>query len=143
MYKSIIRPLFFLFDPEKIHHFTFSFIKNSFKIPNINKFKARQTVREVVHESEMSTPLPETLKKPGILSLFRIKYTEASPVNFVLKRNNDLPLLDLSENGLGFLCKEEDASLLKTGKIIAVEIDFPILEEPLIIQVEVRWMKQM
>lgn len=36
MYKSIIRPLFFLFDPEKIHHFTFSFIKNSFKIPGVS-----------------------------------------------------------------------------------------------------------
>lgn len=38
MYKSIIRPLFFLFDPEKIHHFTFSLIKLLSKIlgiPNI------------------------------------------------------------------------------------------------------------
>lgn len=29
MYKTIIRPLFFLFDPEKIHHFTFSLIRFS------------------------------------------------------------------------------------------------------------------
>lgn len=35
MYKSIIRPLFFLFDPEKIHHFTFSLIKLASKIPGI------------------------------------------------------------------------------------------------------------
>ncbi len=35
MYKTIIRPLFFLFDPEKIHHFTFSLIKFSCKIPGI------------------------------------------------------------------------------------------------------------
>lgn len=35
MYKSIIRPLFFLFDPEKIHHFTFSFIKFASKIPGV------------------------------------------------------------------------------------------------------------
>lgn len=28
MYKSIIRPLFFKFDPEDIHHFTFSLLKN-------------------------------------------------------------------------------------------------------------------
>jgi dihydroorotate dehydrogenase len=35
MYKSIIRPLFFIFDPEKIHHFTFSFIKLVSKIPGI------------------------------------------------------------------------------------------------------------
>jgi dihydroorotate dehydrogenase len=33
MYKGIIRPLFFLFDPEKIHHFTFRFIKIVCKIP--------------------------------------------------------------------------------------------------------------
>jgi len=35
MYKSSIRPLFFLFDPEKIHHFTFSLIKILSKIPGI------------------------------------------------------------------------------------------------------------
>ena len=33
MYKSLLRPLFFSFDPEKIHHFTFSFIKFTSKIP--------------------------------------------------------------------------------------------------------------
>lgn len=33
MYKLLIRPLFFLFDPEKIHHFTFSFIRTVSKIP--------------------------------------------------------------------------------------------------------------
>ncbi|UKM64759.1 quinone-dependent dihydroorotate dehydrogenase [Flavobacteriaceae bacterium GSB9] len=33
MYKSILRPLFFSFDPEKIHHFTFSLIKFTSKIP--------------------------------------------------------------------------------------------------------------
>jgi dihydroorotate dehydrogenase len=33
MYKLLLRPLFFLFDPEKIHYFTFSLIKNTSKIP--------------------------------------------------------------------------------------------------------------
>jgi dihydroorotate dehydrogenase len=33
MYKLLIRPLFFLFDPEKIHHFTFSMIRFCNKIP--------------------------------------------------------------------------------------------------------------
>ncbi|SRX55530.1 quinone-dependent dihydroorotate dehydrogenase [Aequorivita sp. CIP111184] len=32
MYKTIIRPLFFSFDPEKIHHFTFSLIRFFHKI---------------------------------------------------------------------------------------------------------------
>ena len=35
MYKFFIRPLFFLFDPEVIHHFTFSTIKLISKIPGI------------------------------------------------------------------------------------------------------------
>jgi len=35
MYKLLLRPLFFLFDPEKIHHFTFSLVKNTSKIPGM------------------------------------------------------------------------------------------------------------
>jgi dihydroorotate dehydrogenase len=35
MYKLFIRPILFLFDPEKVHHFTFSAIKIMFKIPLI------------------------------------------------------------------------------------------------------------
>ena len=33
MYKLFIRPFLFLFDPEKVHHFTFSALKNCSKIP--------------------------------------------------------------------------------------------------------------
>ncbi|MGY0407110.1 MAG: quinone-dependent dihydroorotate dehydrogenase [Polaribacter sp.] len=33
MYKLIIRPIFFLFDPEKIHYFTFSWIRTICRIP--------------------------------------------------------------------------------------------------------------
>lgn len=36
MYKILIRPLLFLFDPEKIHHFTFALIKFISKIPGIS-----------------------------------------------------------------------------------------------------------
>ncbi|MFL1013192.1 quinone-dependent dihydroorotate dehydrogenase [Flavisericum labens] len=35
MYKFLLRPLFFSFDPEKIHHVTFSLIKFTSKIPGI------------------------------------------------------------------------------------------------------------
>jgi dihydroorotate dehydrogenase len=35
MYKLLIRPVFFLFDPEKIHHFTFSLLRFINKIPLI------------------------------------------------------------------------------------------------------------
>ena len=36
MYKQIIRPIFFWFDPEKVHYFTFSFIRTVSKIPGIS-----------------------------------------------------------------------------------------------------------
>ena len=36
MYKFIVRPIFFLFDPEKIHYFTFSLIKILSKIPFVS-----------------------------------------------------------------------------------------------------------
>ncbi len=35
MYKLLVRPIFFLFDPEKIHHFTFSLVKILSKIPGV------------------------------------------------------------------------------------------------------------
>ncbi len=37
MYRLLIRPLLFFFDPEKIHHFTFSFLKFFGKIPFAKK----------------------------------------------------------------------------------------------------------
>jgi len=33
MYKAIIRPILFCFDPEKVHHFTFSLIRNISRLP--------------------------------------------------------------------------------------------------------------
>ncbi len=35
MYKILLRPIFFKFDPECVHHFTFSLIKNYCKIPGV------------------------------------------------------------------------------------------------------------
>jgi dihydroorotate dehydrogenase len=35
MYKAILRPFFFLFDPEKIHHFVFKLIRLSNAIPGV------------------------------------------------------------------------------------------------------------
>lgn len=36
MYKSVIRPLLFKFDPEKVHHFTFSILKLINRVPLIS-----------------------------------------------------------------------------------------------------------
>ena len=38
MYKSLIRKILFQFDPEKVHHFTFSILKVFFKVPLMSFF---------------------------------------------------------------------------------------------------------
>lgn len=37
MYKSLIQPILFRFDPEKVHHFTFHLLKYSNKLPFVSK----------------------------------------------------------------------------------------------------------
>ncbi|WP_417860539.1 quinone-dependent dihydroorotate dehydrogenase [Winogradskyella sediminis] len=54
MYKSIIRPVLFSFDPEKIHHFTFSLIRNLSKFPGMKPvFKALYVVEDKRLEREL------------------------------------------------------------------------------------------
>ena len=54
MYKSIIRPIFFLFDPEKVHYFTFSLVKNLCKIPGVSSlFKSLYAVENKDLEREV------------------------------------------------------------------------------------------
>src|SRR5690606_19790830 len=38
MYKSVLRPFLFKFDPEKVHYFTFGALRTLFKIPGIAAF---------------------------------------------------------------------------------------------------------
>jgi dihydroorotate dehydrogenase len=54
MYKALIRPIFFSFDPERIHHFTFSFVKSISKIPLVpNIIKSMYAVEDVSLEREL------------------------------------------------------------------------------------------
>ena len=47
MYKAIIRPILFCFDPEKVHHFTFSLIQIISKIPGMKGlFKSMYVVED-------------------------------------------------------------------------------------------------
>lgn len=47
MYKVLIRPILFNFDPEKVHYFTFSLIRNISKIPGIKTlFKSLYVVED-------------------------------------------------------------------------------------------------
>lgn len=87
MYKSILRPLFFRVDPEKIHHFTFSSLKNAFQIPGIS-FLARKTF-------QINDPRLER-KVFGL--------TFKNPVGLGAGLDKDALVIDeLSELGFGFI----------------------------------------
>ena len=54
MYKLIIRPILFSFDPEKIHHFIFNSIKVLFKIPGVKSLaKATHNFEDKSLEKEL------------------------------------------------------------------------------------------
>ena len=54
MYKLLLRPLFFAFDPEKIHHFTFSLIKFTCKIPGMaSLFRSLYVVEDAKLERKL------------------------------------------------------------------------------------------
>jgi len=54
MYKAIIRPILFWFDPEKVHHFTFSLIRTLSKLPGFKSlFKKLYLVEDKKLEREL------------------------------------------------------------------------------------------
>lgn len=54
MYKDLLRPLLFKFDPEKIHYFTFDALRSLFKIPGISVFlKTKYSIEDKLLEREV------------------------------------------------------------------------------------------
>lgn len=87
MYKLFIRPLLFCFDPEKVHYFTFSFIRFLNKIPGFSSlFKALYEVKDSRLEREV----------------FGIKFK--NPVGLAAGFDKDAKLYqELSNFGFGFI----------------------------------------
>lgn len=86
MYKSFIRPLFFNFDPEKIHHFTFSLIRFSHKIGFGSIFRSIYKIENPKLERE----------------LFGLKFP--NPVGLAAGFDKDAKLYkELSDFGFGFI----------------------------------------
>ena len=110
--------------------------RNSERLP-------RKSERLPLEEKPPLLEIHESLTESKEQPLFSVIYTEAAPFPFALKRKDMAPLLDLSEEGLGFIIKtDEKVKGLIPGKMITLEIDFPILEEPIIVPVEVLWIKK-
>ncbi len=87
MYKLIIRPLLFLFDPEKVHYFTFSLIRNLSKIPGFSLlFKSLYEVND-----------------PRLVTeVFGLKFK--NPVGLAAGFDKDAKLFnELSDFGFGFI----------------------------------------
>lgn len=86
MYKSIIRPLFFRFDPERIHHFTFSMLRFSNQIGLGSTFRSRFKIENPKLERE----------------LFGLKFP--NPVGLAAGFDKDAKLYkELSNLGFGFI----------------------------------------
>lgn len=87
MYKLLIRPLLFWFDPEKVHYFTFSFIRLLSKIPGISSiFRAIY----VVNDNRLET------------KVFGLKFK--NPVGLAAGFDKDAVLFnELSNFGFGFI----------------------------------------
>ena len=87
MYKLIIRPILFLFDPEEVHYFTFSLIRFLSKIPGFTAiFKALYVVNDKRLETEV----------------FGLKFK--NPVGLAAGFDKDAKLYqELSNFGFGFI----------------------------------------
>jgi len=87
MYKLLIRPILFGFDPEKVHYFTFSFIRNLSKIPGFSSFfKSLYLVNDKRLETEV----------------FGLKFP--NPVGLAAGFDKDAKLYqELSNFGFGFI----------------------------------------
>ncbi len=86
MYKTFIRPIFFSFDPEKIHHFTFSLIRFCHKIGFGSIFRSIYKVENPKLERE----------------LFGLKFP--NPVGLAAGFDKDAKLYkELSNFGFGFI----------------------------------------
>ena len=84
MYKLLLRPLLFSFDPEKVHHFTFSLIRNFSKIPGMPSFfRSLYVVKDKSLEREL---FGLTFKNPvGLAAGFdknAVLYNELSNFGF-------------------------------------------------------------
>lgn len=86
MYKTFVRPIFFCFDPEKIHHFTFSLIRFSHKIGFGSIFRSIYKIENPKLERE----------------LFGLRFP--NPVGLAAGFDKDAKLYnELSDFGFGFI----------------------------------------
>ncbi len=86
--------------------------------------------------------MPDSLTKKSDKVNYRVTYTEVPPMDYALKRSDQVPLLDISEGGMGFIIRSDNKSnKVLPGDILVVEMDFPIFVQPVYTEVEVCWLR--
>lgn len=87
MYKLLIRPILFRFDPEEVHYFTFSFVRFISKIPGVSSI-----IKAIYKENDLR------LER----EVFGIKFS--NPVGLAAGFDKDAKLYkELSDFGFGFI----------------------------------------
>ncbi len=116
--------------------------KDKFVVPDPVAQDNRQYKRTIIPESKYVCSVPASLTNNKKPVNYRIIYTEVSPVEFALNRTDQVPLLDISEGGMGIIIRSINASgKVLPGDIFIVELDFPIFIKPVYTEVEVCWLK--
>lgn len=104
--------------------------------------ESRKNKRLVVGEGQLVKPLPKTLTQSKASPAFCVMFTEVPPIDFAMNRSDYIPLLDISEGGMGLLTRVNDiSSKIQPGDSLVVEIDFPILIQTIFVEVEVCWIR--
>jgi phage FluMu protein Com len=104
--------------------------------------ECRKFHRAIVGENQFVTSVPQPYGTSKTQPLCRVMYTEVPPADFILYRSSHVPLLDLSEGGMGLFVRADNTSKeLLPGSTFVTEIDFPILVQPVFVMVEVRWVR--
>ncbi len=116
--------------------------KDKFVVPDPITRDNRKKKRSIIPESKYVSALPDKLTKSSKPAHYRLMYTEVSPVEYALKRSDHVPLLDISESGMGFIIRTHNKShKILPGDMLYVELDFPVLVQPIYTEVEVCWIK--
>lgn len=116
--------------------------QDTLEIPAPMNMEARQYYRAVVGEKKWITSVPYAFRKSNAPAVYKVMYTEVPPADFIQNRSTHVPLLDLNEGGMGlFVNADKVSDELQPSNTFIAEIDFPILVQPLIVRVEVRWIR--
>ena len=114
--------------------------KTTLIIPGVAEIEGRRSERALIAENSLGIQPSAELSASKDKPCFRVIYTEAPAFEFAHKRRGVSPILDLSDSGLSFLVRHDEAGdKLVAGQVFAIEMDCPLFVQPIYPMVQVRW----